>query len=54
MNEIVVNIEGTSYVVNRQAIQSWLSQNGKIFTGQTNMVNEITKLDDQGRTIING
>lgn len=53
-NEIVVNVEGTSYVVNRQLLLSWLAHNGKVFTGQANNMNEVTKLDAQGRTILNG
>lgn len=54
MNEIVITVEGQSYVVDRQSLMSWLAQNGKVFTGQTNNINEITKVDEQGRTILNG
>ena len=39
---------------NRQALQAWLNQNGKVFTGQSSNINEINKVDDQGRTILNG
>jgi hypothetical protein len=54
MNEMVINVEGKSYVVNRQSLMSWLSQNGKVFTGQSNNINEINRVDDAGRTILNG
>ena len=54
MNEIIITVEGQSYVVNRQALLAWLSQNGKVFTGQASNINEITKVDDQGRSILNG
>ena len=54
MNEIVINVQGQSYSVNVQALLAFLNQHGKLFTGQNNNLNEITKTDDRGRTVLNG
>jgi len=54
MNEIVINVDGQSFSVNKQALLAFLQQNAKTFTGSNVNVNEITKVDDKGRSVLNG
>lgn len=54
MSEIIINVEGKNYVVDRQKILTWLQQNGKVFTNTSGQFNEVSKIDDQGRSILNG
>lgn len=54
MSDIIINVDGRNYVVNREKLLTWLTQTGKVFTSTDNQFNEVTKVDDQGRTILNG
>jgi len=54
MSEIVITVQGQSYVVDSQRLLAWLAQNAKVFASANKQFNEVTKLDDQGRTILNG
>lgn len=51
---MVVTVEGKTFVVDSQRLLGWLMQNGKVFASTDVQFNEVTKLDDQGRTILNG
>lgn len=51
--EISITVEGVTYIVDRQKLLTFLSSNGKTYTS-TNQFNEYTKIDDKGRTILNG
>lgn len=53
--EIIINVEGRPYVVDREKLLTWLSVNGKTFTtNQPKVHREVTNQDDQGRIVLNG
>ena len=54
MNEIVINVEGQMFVVDKQALLSWLSSNAKTFANQPKTFNEFSTVDEQGRTLLKG
>ena len=53
MSQIAVNVEGRTYIVDREALLAWLSANAKTFAEQPS-INEYRKADEQGRTVLNG
>jgi flavin-dependent dehydrogenase len=52
--EISINVEGKTYIVSREKLLQWLRDNAKTYTDSNSTFNEYRKIDDQGRTILNG
>jgi hypothetical protein len=51
--DISITVEGVTYIIDRQKLLTFLNSNGKTYTN-TNQFNEYTKIDENGRTILNG
>lgn len=53
--EIIINVEGRAFIVDRERLLTWLTQNAKTFTtNQPNIHREVTRQDEQGRSVLNG